>query len=84
MEGQKQTPQINIDLKSTKAILTPSKSPVFQQGVLLRSVSKFIAGTPNDATMPIPVFFDPESGLILESSIPDVLREELKDFIIQG
>ena len=76
--------QMNIDLKDTTAIKTPDGKQVFQQGVLLRKVSKFIAGTNEDAVMPIPVFYDPTSGKLVESTIPLDLREELKDICIEG
>ena len=76
--------QLNIDLKDTTAIKTPDGVQVFQQGVILRKVSKFIAGTNEDAVMPIPVFFEPGTGKLVESTIPLDLREELKDICIPG
>jgi hypothetical protein len=76
--------QMNIDLKDTTAIATPDGVQVFQQGVILRKVSKFVAGTNEDAVMPIPVFFEPATGKLVESTIPLDLREELKDIIIPG
>ena len=33
-------------------------------------VSKFVAGTEEDALLPIPVFYDPNTGKILEGSVP--------------
>ena len=68
-----------IDLKTTTSIESPDGVQVFQQGVLLRKVSKFIAGTDNDAILPIPVFYDPSSGKVLSETIPLDLREEYKD-----
>jgi len=76
MENQ---PQLNIDLKSTTSIETPDGNKIFQQGVLLRKVSKFVVGAKEDAVMPIPVFYDPVSGKILESTIPTELRDEYKN-----
>ena len=76
--------QLNIDLKDTTAIITPDGVQVFQHGVLLRKVSKFVAGTQEDAVMPIPVFFEPGTGKLVESTIPLDLREELKDICIPG
>lgn len=69
-------PQMNLDLSKTTAIDTPSGGKIWQQGVILRKVSKFITGTSEDAIVPIPVFFDPESGDILEDTLPKELREE--------
>lgn len=78
MENQ---PQLNIDLKSTTSIETPDGNKIFQQGAILRKISKFIIGAKEDAVMPIPIFYDPTSGKILESTIPVELREEYKNDI---
>ena len=72
-------PQLNIDLKSTTGIKNSEGSSLFQSGVILRKISKFIAGTDNDAIMPIPVFFDPTNNKILGEGLPPELREELAD-----
>ena len=72
----------HIDLKNTTAIKTKKGKSIFQQGVILRQVSKFVAGTDEDALLPIPVFYDPNTGKILKGSVPKDLREELADEII--
>jgi len=69
-------PQMNLDLSKTTAIDTPSGGKIWQQGVILRKVSKFITGTSEDALVPIPVFYDPETGTILDETLPKELREE--------
>ena len=74
-----QVPQMNVDLKTTEGITNAEGKSVFQSGVILRKISKFVAGTDNDAIMPIPVFFDPTNNKILGEGIPVELREELKD-----
>ena len=76
--------QPNIDLKNTSAIETDSGGKIWQQGALLRKVSKFVTGTDSDAVMPIPVFYDPETGKILEDSLPKELREEYKDVLVKS
>jgi hypothetical protein len=81
MEQQQQMAP-NIDLNNTQAIETPEGNKVFNQGVLLRKVSKFVVGAEEDAVLPIPVFYDPQTGKILESTIPLELREEYKNDII--
>jgi len=73
---------LNIDLKNTTSVETSNGGVVFQQGVIIRKVSKFVVGAEEDAVMPIPVFFDPSSGKILADTLPPDLREEYKDFII--
>ena len=77
MQQQVQTPP--IDLKNTTAIKNFDGGVVFQQGVVLRTVSKFVMGTDEDALLPIPVFYDPSTKKILKSSVPKELREELAD-----
>ena len=81
MEQQQQMAP-NIDLQNTQAIETPEGNKVFNQGVLLRKVSKFVVGAEEDAVLPIPVFYDPQTGKILESTIPLELREEYKNDVI--
>ena len=76
---QQQVQQPPIDLKNTTAIKNFNGGIIFQQGVVLRTVSKFVMGTDEDALLPIPVFFDPATKKILKSSVPKELREELAD-----
>ena len=79
MAEQQPQMQMNVDLKNTTSVETPDGGVIFQQGVILRKVSKFVTGTSEDALMPIPVFYDPTSQKILTDSVPKELREELKD-----
>tara|TARA_B100002019_G_scaffold79982_1_gene69054 strand:+ start:3115 stop:3369 length:255 start_codon:yes stop_codon:yes gene_type:complete len=78
-QAQPQQPQLNVDLKNTEAIKNAKGGAIFQSGVILRRISKFVAGTESDAIMPIPVFYDPTNNKILGEGIPVELREELKD-----
>ena len=73
---QPQEPGLNFDLSKTTAINPPSGGKVWQQGVILRKVSKFVAGTTEDGLVPIPVFYDPETKEILGETLPRELREE--------
>jgi|TARA_R110000764_G_scaffold115248_1_gene202289 hypothetical protein len=82
MAEQQQQMNMNVDVKNTTIIETPDGGVVFQQGVLLRKVSKFVVGADEDALMPIPVFYDPTTGKILESTVPAEIREEYKDYTI--
>lgn len=77
-----QQPQLNIDLKNTTSVKNFDGGILFNQGLLMRKVSKFVAGTNEDALLPIPVFYCVESKKILEDSIPLELREELKDELL--
>ena len=78
-QQNQQVPQMNVDLKTTEGITNAEGKSVFQSGVILRKISKFVAGTDNDAIIPIPVFYDPTNMKILGEGIPAELREELKD-----
>lgn len=71
--------QLQIDLKNTTEVKNFNGGSVFVQGVILRKVSRFVTGTDEDALLPIPVFYDPETKKILTDSVPKDLREEMKD-----
>ena len=77
--NQKPQMNVNIDIKNTTPITSPDGNQVFQEGVILRKVSKFIAGTSEDAIMPIPVFYDVKTGKVLVEMLPKELREEYAD-----
>ena len=47
---------------------------LFQQGFILRKVSRFITQGTEDAVMPIPVFYDEKTGKILKDTLPPELR----------
>ena len=73
-----------IDLKNTSELKNFDGGVLFKQGVVLRTVSKFVMGTEEDALLPIPVFYDPTSGKILKASVPKDLREELEVYIMDN
>lgn len=68
--------KINIDLKNTRPVTSESGNHVFAEGFILRKVSRFVAGTDEDAVMPIPCFYDVQTGEILLDTLPKDLREE--------
>ena len=65
---------MNIDLKNTESV-EHKNGKVWAQGFIIRKISKFVAGTPEDAYMPIPVFYDPATGEILQATLPKELRD---------
>ena len=75
----KQQLNINVDIKNSTAIKSPDGNQVFQEGVILRKVSKFITGTSEDGIIPIPVFFDVKTGKVLVELLPKELRAEFED-----
>jgi len=66
---------MNIDLKNTESV-EHKNGKVWAQGFIIRKISKFVAGTAEDALMPIPVFYDPATGEILQETLPKELRDE--------
>lgn len=79
MNNQQQL-NVNIDIKATQPITNEDNKQLFQEGVLLRKVSKFVAGTPEDAIVPVPCFYEPTTGKILIEMLPKELREEYIEY----
>jgi hypothetical protein len=67
---------VNIDIKSSQPITSPEGNHIFAEGVILRKVSKFVAGTAEDAIVPIPVMYDVKTGKVLVELLPKELRDE--------
>jgi hypothetical protein len=84
MSDQAKQMNLNIDLKNTTVVETKEGNVVFQQGVILRRVSKFVVGADEDAVIPIPVFYDPISGKLLKDTVPAELRKDYEDHMIDG
>jgi|TARA_R100000081_G_scaffold74018_1_gene40503 hypothetical protein len=73
---------INIDFKNTTAIEGFDGGHLFGQAFVLRKVSKFVAGTDEDAMLPIPVFYDLETKKIIKDSLPKELRAEYEEITL--
>ncbi len=80
MENQK---NLNINLSSTTKVEGENGNVIFQQGYILRKVSKFVMQSGEDGFMPIPVFYDIESGKIIGDTLPKEIREDYKDYILK-
>jgi hypothetical protein len=78
MNNNKQM-NLNIDIKNTTPVISEDGGMVFQEGFILRRVSKFISGTSEDGIIPVPVFFDVKSGRVLIDMLPKELRAEFED-----
>lgn len=78
MENQNKM-KLNIDLKSAETVYSPGGNCIFAEGVILKKISKFVAGTPEDAIIPIQVLYDINTNKILLDMIPSDLRDEFKD-----
>ncbi len=72
--------QPQIDLKNSTSVEGFDGGIIFQQGYILRKISKFIIGADEDALVPIPIFYDIESKKIIVDSLPHELRDEYKDY----
>lgn len=63
--------QMNINLEDTTEIKCEKcENNVFNQGALLRSISRFITGTQQDGVMPIPVFYCTKCSHVNEQFMP--------------
>ena len=67
---------VNVDIKASMPITSPDGNHIFAEGVILRKVSKFVAGTAEDAIIPIPVMYDVKTGNVLVELLPKELRDE--------
>jgi hypothetical protein len=69
--------QPQIDVSKTTPLTNKNGKQVWLQGYLLRKMSKFILGTPEDAIIPIPFFYHPENGEIFTDAVPPELKNIL-------
>lgn len=67
-------PQLSLDIKKTTPILTAAGGKIWHQGYILRKVSKFVTGSPEDNVLPIQVFYDPLTNEILKEGLPEELK----------
>ena len=74
-----QQPKMNIDFKNSTSVEGFDGGKLFGQAVVIRKISKFIAGTDEDQLIPIPVFFDVKTGKVLVELLPKELRAEFED-----
>ena len=76
MKKSKMQQQPQIDLGKTTSVPNDSGGLLFKQGFVIRKVSRFITNGAEDAVLPIPVFYDEETGKILADTLPPELRSE--------
>ena len=77
--NKQQQMNLNIDIKNNQPITSPEGNQVFQEGVILRKVSRFVTGTSEDGVIPVPVFFDVKTGKVLVELLPKELRAEFEE-----
>lgn len=68
--------KINVDLRqSTPVICTECGGQVFNEGLYLRKISRFLTGAPQDSLVPIPVFNCAKCGSVVKELLPDIIKE---------
>ena len=72
-------PQVPVDITNTTKVESPEGNVVFNEGFILRKVSKFITGQSEDGVIPIPVFYDVQTGKVLAETLPKELREDYEE-----
>ena len=74
LQGIKQ-PNVSLD-KTTPMICEKCGSHVFREGLFIRKVSKILAGTDQDAIVPIPTFCCAQCGHVNKELTPAGLRDQ--------
>lgn len=71
------TPKLNVSLDKTVPIVCEEcEGQVFTEGVILRKVSRFLTGQPQDGLIPIPVFACNECQHVNEEFLPKELQKK--------
>ena len=71
---QDQRMKLNVSLDKTTGVVCEScGSETFQEALLLRKVSKFLTGQPQDGILPIPTFVCSKCGHVNEEFYPKEL-----------
>ena len=74
---------LNIDFKNTTMRESFDGGLLFGQAFVLRKVSKFVAGTDEDAMLPIPVFYCLDIKRILADSLAKEIRADCKEITLR-
>jgi len=77
---QNQGVKQNIDFKQTTSFISEDAGQLFTEGVIFRKISRFLTGQTEDGLIPIPVFFNAQTGKIALELLPQDLREEYKKY----
>ena len=72
--------KMKMDITQSTPILSEDGKPILLvEGAVLRKMSKFLAGTAEDALIPIPVMYNVSTNKILLDMIPKEIRDDYKD-----
>ena len=73
-------PQQQIDLSKTTPIQCVNcEGQLFHEALILRKESRFVSGLPFDRTVPIPVFACMSCGRVVEETVPEQLKDSIKE-----
>ena len=73
MINEQQGPRVNIT-QTAGCICGKCNHNTFTEQMLLRKVSKFVAGSPDDLYIPVPIFVCAKCGEIYTKALPVELR----------
>jgi len=77
---QDQKLKVNVSLNKTVGIKCEScGSETFQEALMLRKVSKFLTGQPQDGILPIPTFVCTKCGHVNQEFYPKELIKDDKE-----
>jgi uncharacterized Zn finger protein len=77
---QDQRLKVNVSLDKTVGIKCEScDSETFQEALMLRKVSKFLTGQPQDGILPIPTFVCTKCGHVNQEFYPKELIKDDKE-----
>lgn len=69
--------KLNVSLDKTFAIVCEKcENQTFTEAVILRKVSRFLTGQPQDGLVPIPVFCCTSCGHVNDEFLPAELKKE--------
>jgi len=69
--------KLNVSLDKTVAIVCEKcENQTFTEAVILRKVSRFLTGQPQDGLVPIPVFCCTSCGHVNDEFLPAELKKE--------
>lgn len=64
----------NLDITKTSRILNDEGGLIFQQGFILRKASRFLTGGNEDSIIPVPIFYNPNTGEICREGLPEQIK----------
>jgi hypothetical protein len=74
---KEQGTKMQVDIAQSTPIMSENGKPILlAEGVVIRKMSKFLAGTSEDALIPIPIMYDVDTNKVLLDMIPKEIRSD--------